>query len=405
LVKRLRALPHCVDVPIVVITVVDDRKVRYDALEAGATDFLIKPLDEHETRARCANLLELRRHKIVLPDQARMLQYQVDKSVSEIHERKLETLAKLAKAGEFRDKTTGNHLQRMARFSALIGHNLCLGADMVHVLEVSAPMHDIGKIGIPDSILIKEGPLTAAEITIMQTHPRIGYDILKGSPSKYLGMGAIIALGHHEKFDGTGYPNGLHGEDIPIAARVVAVADVFDAPGQRALLQTRMGDGTGNIPPQEPARQALRCGVHRRLPCRYHEGRGDTSRVGGLRGRWRGRPDGDSNSIGNEASAPEVAIAMVGVTITQRMRVLRPFVTRYGNWSPFDFASLIPWSQLLTYRGRSLYTLLPHIGCTKVQASRSRHSIPKLVEKPERCKTSDQPEELVASSVSRSQSS
>ena len=107
--------------PIVVITVVDDRKIRYDALEAGATDFLIKPLDEHETRARCANLLELRRHKIVLSDQARVLQYQVDKSVAEIHERELETLAKLAKAGEFRDKTTGNHLMRMAKYSALIG--------------------------------------------------------------------------------------------------------------------------------------------------------------------------------------------------------------------------------------------------------------------------------------------
>jgi CheY-like chemotaxis protein len=116
-------------VPIVVITVVDDRKIRYDALEAGATDFLIKPLDEHETRARCANLLELRRHKIVLSDQARVLQYQVDKSVSEIHERELETLAKLAKAGEFRDKTTGNHLMRMAKYSALIGQHLGLGAE------------------------------------------------------------------------------------------------------------------------------------------------------------------------------------------------------------------------------------------------------------------------------------
>ena len=120
LVKQIRGLAHCVDVPIVVITVVDDRRIRYDALEAGATDFLIKPLDEHETRARCANLLELRRHKIVLSDQARVLQYQVDKSVSEIHERELETLSKLAKAGEFRDKTTGNHLMRMAKYSALI---------------------------------------------------------------------------------------------------------------------------------------------------------------------------------------------------------------------------------------------------------------------------------------------
>jgi two-component system response regulator RpfG len=105
LVTQIRALPHCVDVPIVVITVVDDRKIRYDALEAGATDFLIKPLDEHETRARCASLLELRRHKIVLSDQARVLQYQVDKSVAEIHERELpRRWQKLAKAGEFRGK-------------------------------------------------------------------------------------------------------------------------------------------------------------------------------------------------------------------------------------------------------------------------------------------------------------
>src|SRR5216110_1458175 len=229
LVKQLRALPHCVDVPIVVITVVDDRKIRYDALEAGATDFLIKPLDDHETRARCANLLELRRHKIVLSDQARVLQYQVDKSVAEIHERELETLAKLAKAGEFRDRTTGNHLTRMARYSALIGTNLGLAPETVHVLEVAAPMHDIGKIGIPDSILLKEGPLTPEEDGVMKTHPRIGYDILKGSPSKYLSMGAIIALGHHEKYEGSGYPNGLHAEDIPLVARVVAVADVFDA--------------------------------------------------------------------------------------------------------------------------------------------------------------------------------
>ena len=229
LVKQLRSLPHCVDVPIVVITVVDDRKIRYDALEAGATDFLIKPLDEHETRARCANLLELRRHKIVLSDQARVLQYQVDKSVSEIHERELETLAKLAKAGEFRDKTTGNHLMRMARYSALIGTNLGLGAETAHVLEVAAPMHDIGTIGIPDAILLKDGPLSRGEDETMRTHPRIGYDILKGSPSKYLSMGAIIALGHHEKFDGSGYPNGLHGDDIPLVARIVAVADVFDA--------------------------------------------------------------------------------------------------------------------------------------------------------------------------------
>src|SRR5436190_491318 len=229
LVRQLRALSHCVDVPIVVITVVDDRKIRYDALEAGATDFLIKPLDDHETRARCANLLELRRHKIVLSDQARVLQYQVDKSVAEIHERELETLSKLAKAGEFRDHTTGNHLVRMGKYTALIATNIGLAPETVHVLEFAAPMHDIGKIGIPDAILLKQASLTPEEDLVMRSHPRIGYDILKGSPSKYLAMGAIIALGHHEKFDGSGYPNGLHGDDIPLVARIVAVADVFDA--------------------------------------------------------------------------------------------------------------------------------------------------------------------------------
>jgi two-component system response regulator RpfG len=229
LVKQLRALPHCVDVPIVVITIVDDRKVRYEALEAGATDFLTKPLDEHETRARCANLLELRRHRMVLSDRALMLEFQVDKAVTEIHERELETLAKLAKAGEFHDRYTANHLLRTARYSALIGRTLGLGADVVHVLEVAAPMHDIGKIGIPVSILLREESLKPDEIGIIQTHPRMGYEILKGSPSKYLTMGAIIALAHHERYDGSGYPNGLHGEDIPIVARVVAVADVFDA--------------------------------------------------------------------------------------------------------------------------------------------------------------------------------
>src|SRR6202521_1832028 len=228
LVRQIRALPHCVDVPIVVITVVDDRKIRYDALEAGATDFLIKPLDEHETRARCANLLELRRHKIVLSDQARVLQYQVDKSVAEIHERELETLSKLAKAGEFRDRTTGNHLARMARYSALIGVNIGLAPETVHVLEFASPMHDIGKIGIPDAVLLKRGPLNADEDAVMKSHPRIGYDILKGSPSKYLSMGAIIALCHHEKDDGAGYASGLDREDIPIVARVVAVSDVFE---------------------------------------------------------------------------------------------------------------------------------------------------------------------------------
>jgi response regulator RpfG family c-di-GMP phosphodiesterase len=165
----------------------------------------------------------------VLADRARALRTRIDRSIAEIHERELETLKMLAKAGEFRDTYTANHLLRMARYCALIGHNLGLNANTVDLLAVTAPMHDIGKVGIPDSILLKKGSLTADEIGVLQTHTQIGYDILKGSPSKYLSTGAIIALSHHEKYDGSGYPNGLLGGDIPIVARVVAVADVFDA--------------------------------------------------------------------------------------------------------------------------------------------------------------------------------
>src|SRR5439155_8139315 len=139
-----------------------------------------------------------------------------DKSVAEIHERELETLSKLAKAGEFRDRTTGNHLTRMAKYSALIGSNLGLAAETVHVMQFAAPMHDIGKIGIPDSILLKGGPLTPEEDLVMKNHPRIGYDILKGSPSKYLAMGAFIAMGDNVKYDGLGYLTDMLCEDIPI---------------------------------------------------------------------------------------------------------------------------------------------------------------------------------------------
>lgn len=229
LTRRLRALPHCADVPIVVITAYAERRIRYAAFEAGAIDFLTKPIDEHEVRARCANLLQLRRHKLILSDHARLLQREVADAVAKIHARELETLLVLAKAGEYRDECTGDHIARMAKYSALIGARLGLAADRVHSLEVAAPMHDIGKVGIPDSILLKEGPLTPTELEVMRRHPRIGYDILSGSPSKYLSMGSVIALGHHERFDGEGYPAGLRGEDIPLEARIVAVADVFDA--------------------------------------------------------------------------------------------------------------------------------------------------------------------------------
>jgi two-component system response regulator RpfG len=228
-VQRLRKLPGYEHVPIVMVTVHDDRKVRYAALDAGITDFLTKPVDARECLARCRNLLTLRRQHLALEDRRRHLEHMVDDATREVHEREKETLLRLARAGEFRDEETGTHLIRMSRYSRLIAAALGLSPEEAETIELAAPLHDIGKIGIPDQILLKPGRLDPAEWGVMQRHPVIGHDILKGSASKYVRMGALIALGHHEKFDGSGYPNGLEGDHIPLCARIVSVADVYDA--------------------------------------------------------------------------------------------------------------------------------------------------------------------------------
>jgi two-component system response regulator RpfG len=227
--RHLRAEKSLEDVPIVIITVVEDRLVRQQALESGATDFLTRPIDPYECRARFRNLLNLRQSQKNLRDRAQWLETQVAKATQDIHARERETLIKLAKAGEYRDEHTGNHIYRMAQYSRLIAEEIGLSGLECEEIELTAPMHDLGKIGIPDHILLKPGPLTPHEMLIMQTHPVIGYDILKDSPSPFLSMGAMIALHHHERYDGSGYPHHLAGQDIPLPARIVAVADVFDA--------------------------------------------------------------------------------------------------------------------------------------------------------------------------------
>jgi two-component system response regulator RpfG len=153
----------------------------------------------------------------------------VEDATREVKEREKETLLRLARAGEFRDEETGNHLIRMSRYSRLIANALGLGTEEAETIELAAPLHDIGKIGIPDGILLKAGKLADNEWQVMRRHPLIGHEILKGSASKYVRMGALIALGHHEKYDGSGYPNGLVGDHVPLCARIVAVADVYDA--------------------------------------------------------------------------------------------------------------------------------------------------------------------------------
>lgn len=229
LIKKIRKKPSCHDIPIMMITVVSEKSVRYDALEAGATAFLTRPIDQIECRTSCRNLLKLHEQQSIIQDRADWLARQVDVATQQIVYREQETLLRLAKAGEYRDEDTGFHVVRMAKYSRQIAEALGLSAKECDEIEYSAPMHDIGKIGVPDKILLKPGQFEAEEWQIMQGHTQIGHAILADSQSRYMQMGAIIALNHHERFDGTGYPYGLAGKDIPLVARIVAVGDVYDA--------------------------------------------------------------------------------------------------------------------------------------------------------------------------------
>lgn len=227
--RQIRCLPDCYDIPIVIITIYDDRTVLYKALDAGATDFLRKPVDHYECKVRCRNLLTLRKQQLIIKNRANVLQSQVHLATEAIHVREKETLYRLARAGEFREVNIGRHPLRMGKFAMIVAEALGLPEQECRILEFAAPMHDIGKIGIADAILNKPGRLDASELEAMKEHTTMGHELLKDSPSPYLQMGAIISLRHHEWFDGSGYPDGLKGEDIPLVARIAAVADVYDA--------------------------------------------------------------------------------------------------------------------------------------------------------------------------------
>ncbi len=227
-IRQLRNMYPYEQLPIVMTTVVSNREVLYRAFEAGATDYLIRPVDPLECRVRCQNLLNLRQQYIINSKHARMLEERIDQVKRDLRLREMDTLFRLAGAAEGRD-ATGSHLKRMAKYAALIASGIGLSHDQVEAIELAAPMHDIGEIAIPDAILQKRGKLTREEIAVMQNHTRVGYQILKDSPSRFLQAAATIAQSHHERFDGSGYPAGLIGKEIPLKARIVALADVLDA--------------------------------------------------------------------------------------------------------------------------------------------------------------------------------
>ncbi|MBK7423694.1 MAG: response regulator [Propionivibrio sp.] len=253
-ITRLRAVAGREEVPILMITANDDKDVRYEALQSGATDFLTKPVDRIEFSARVRNMLALGASRKKLADKAAWLADDVEKATAAIHAREQELLFRISRAAEFRDPETGAHIQRMAHYSHLIAGRLGLSDEDRQLILQAAPMHDVGKIGIPDFILLKPATLTPEEFAVMKTHAALGFELLKDSQSRILQSAASIALSHHEKYDGTGYPQGLVADAIPLFGRIVAIADVFDAltserpykkawPTERAVDYLRDGAG------------------------------------------------------------------------------------------------------------------------------------------------------------------
>lgn len=218
------------DTPIIMLTAVgDDMQLQIKALEYGANDFLSKPINAPAFKARIINMLKLRKSQLLLKDKALLLQEEVDKATSRLKESEQEILQVLGKSAEYKDPETNAHTQRVAHYCKLLTKAYGLDEELQDIIYYASPFHDLGKIGIPDRILLKAGKLDDDEYNIMKKHSQIGYEILKGSKSKYLKAGGVIAYNHHEKYDGSGYPNGLKGENIPIFGRITAIADVFDA--------------------------------------------------------------------------------------------------------------------------------------------------------------------------------
>ncbi|MDV7340737.1 response regulator [Terasakiella sp. A23] len=215
--------------PILVLTAQTDMETRQKALAMGARDFLTKPFQPWEVFQRIHNLLETRCFYMSQRSRANILADEVFKRTQEIQETQLEVVRRLGRAGEYRDNETGAHVVRMSKSCELLA--LKAGQDRLfaELILQASPMHDVGKIGIPDNILLKPGRLTPEERGVMETHVEIGVDIIGKFDSPMLGMARQIAATHHEKWDGSGYPKKLKGEDIPLAGRIAAICDVFDA--------------------------------------------------------------------------------------------------------------------------------------------------------------------------------
>jgi len=215
--------------PVMIITSDDDRDTKQKALSSGARDFLAKPVSPVEVRLRVGNLLQTRSLQLELQRHAERLEERVRSRTVQLEEARLEILERLALAAEYRDDATGEHTRRVGRECAALAEALGLPSDQVEDIRRAALLHDVGKIAVPDSILLKQGSLAADETKKMREHTTVGASILSGSRFPMMRIAEEIALHHHECWDGSGYPDGLKGDQIPLAARIASVVDVFDS--------------------------------------------------------------------------------------------------------------------------------------------------------------------------------
>jgi cyclic di-GMP phosphodiesterase len=227
--QLIAATPPSTYLPIVMLTADDRLEVREQALALGARDFMTKPFDRAEVLLRIRNLLDTRALHRELHSKNQELEARVVERTKELAESELEVLERLAGAAEYRDDETGQHTQRVAALAARLAATVRLPGGDVELIGRAAGLHDVGKIGVPDTILLKPAPLTDEEFTVMKRHTIIGATMLCGGHSKLMRMAEIIARSHHERWDGAGYPDRLAAEAIPLPARIVAIADFFDA--------------------------------------------------------------------------------------------------------------------------------------------------------------------------------
>ncbi|MFZ2036813.1 MAG: two-component system response regulator [Dehalococcoidales bacterium] len=222
--------------PIILVTSLRETEDRVRGIEAGCDDFISKPVDKLELLARVRSLLKIKAYNDLRSNYQKELESEVNKRTQELRQASdklrtasLDTIYRLSMASEYKDQDTGTHIKRMSHYCAAIARRMGLDENTITAILYAAPMHDLGKIGIPDKILAKPGKLDPVEQDIMKLHTIIGAKILSRSDEEFIKLGGTIALSHHEKWDGSGYPNGLKGTAIPISGRIAAIADVFDA--------------------------------------------------------------------------------------------------------------------------------------------------------------------------------